>query len=65
LRNSTNGKVIVNFKIYSALKPTQNKAALSFVGHEDGAPVTYSIRLANEVDAKNLKEVLDREIAAV
>ncbi|KJA27886.1 hypothetical protein HYPSUDRAFT_35064 [Hypholoma sublateritium FD-334 SS-4] len=65
LRNSTNGKVIVNFKIYSALKPTQNKSALSFIGHEDGAPVTYSIRLANEVDAKNLKEALDSEIAAV
>lgn len=54
-----------NFKIYSALKPTQNKAALSFIGHDDGAPQTYSIRLAKEEDAKTLKDALDREIAFV
>ncbi|KAF8973064.1 hypothetical protein BDZ97DRAFT_1912650 [Flammula alnicola] len=65
LRNSTNGKVIVNFKIYSGLKPTQQKSALSFVGHDNGVPQTYSIRLANEGDAKNLKEALEKEIAFV
>ncbi|KAF9478814.1 hypothetical protein BDN70DRAFT_879519 [Pholiota conissans] len=65
LRNNTNGKVVLNFKIYSAMKPAQNKVSLSFIGHDDGAPQTYSIRMGKEDEATLLKEVLQREIAFV
>jgi nucleoporin NUP2 len=54
-----------NFKIYSGLKPTQTKAALSFVGHDNGVSQTYSVRVATENEAKQLKEMFDREIAFV
>ena len=54
-----------NFKIYSGLKPTQTKAALSFVGHDNGISQTYSVRVATEDEAKQLKDIFDREIAFV
>lgn len=54
-----------NFNIYSGLKPTQTKAAISFVGHDAGVSQTYSLRLANEEDAKQLKSALEREIEFV
>jgi nucleoporin NUP2 len=47
------------------LKPTQTKAALSFVGHDNGVSQTYSVRVATENEAKQLKEMFDREIAFV
>jgi len=47
------------------LKPTQTKAALSFVGHDNGASQTYSVRVATENEAKQLKDIFDREIAFV
>lgn len=65
LRNSNTGKIIMNFKIYSGLKPTQTKAALSFVGHDNGVSQTYSVRVATEGEAKQLKDMFDREIAFV
>lgn len=36
-----------------------------FVGHDQGASVTYNVRLQTEEQAKELKDVLDREIAFV
>ncbi|KAG5647036.1 hypothetical protein DXG03_001406 [Asterophora parasitica] len=66
LRNSSTGKVNINFSVYSGLKPTQTKKALTFVGHDaTGASQTYSVRLQSEDQAKTLKEALDREIAFV
>ncbi|KDR75152.1 hypothetical protein GALMADRAFT_249087 [Galerina marginata CBS 339.88] len=65
-RNSTNGKVIINFALYSGLKPiSQGKNALNFVGHDAGNSQTYSVRVANEDDAGQLKSILEREIAFV
>lgn len=52
-----------NFNIYSGLKPSQTKKALTFVGHSNGASQTYSVRLQTEGQATELKEALDREIA--
>ncbi|KAF4620606.1 hypothetical protein D9613_000482 [Agrocybe pediades] len=65
LRNATNGKVVINFIIYAGLKPTQSKTAVSFVGHDAGASQTYTIRMANENEAKEFKTALEREIAFV
>lgn len=63
LRNSSSGKININFNIYSGLKPSQAKKALTFVGHSNGASQTYSVRLQTEGQATELKEALDREIA--
>ncbi|KIK67144.1 hypothetical protein GYMLUDRAFT_238477 [Collybiopsis luxurians FD-317 M1] len=65
LRNSSTGKIIINFNIYHGLKPTQNKKALMFVGHEDGVSQTYNVRTKTEEQATELKSILDREIAFV
>ncbi|KAG5638453.1 hypothetical protein H0H81_012518 [Sphagnurus paluster] len=66
LRNSSTGKININFNIYSGLKPTQSKKALTFIGHDEaGASHTYSVRLQNEEHATSLKEAIDREIAFV
>ncbi|KAJ2925126.1 hypothetical protein H1R20_g11950, partial [Candolleomyces eurysporus] len=65
LRNSTTGKININFKLYSGLKPSQTKKAVTFVGHDNGTAQTYSIRVGTEEQAKELKEAIDREIAAI
>ncbi|KAF8160750.1 hypothetical protein B0H34DRAFT_806238 [Crassisporium funariophilum] len=66
LRNSTNGKILLNFKIYSGLKPSLLKKALTLVGHDEiGTSQTYCIRMPSEDQANQLKTVLDREIAFV
>ncbi|KAG6860765.1 hypothetical protein C0995_007797 [Termitomyces sp. Mi166 len=66
LRNSSTGKIILNFKLYSGLKPTQNKKSLVFVGHDEtGASQTYTVRLADEKAATTLREVLQKEIASI
>ncbi|KAJ3827303.1 hypothetical protein EV361DRAFT_909383 [Lentinula raphanica] len=65
LRNSNTGKIIINFNLYTGLKPTVNKKALMFVGHEGGVSQTYNLRTKTEDQAVELKTVLDREIAFV
>ncbi|KAJ4468116.1 hypothetical protein J3R30DRAFT_1674957 [Lentinula aciculospora] len=65
LRNSNTGKIIINFNLYTGLKPTVNKKTLMFIGHEGGASQTYNIRTKTEDQASELKKVLDREIAFV
>ncbi|KAG6885910.1 hypothetical protein C0993_007928 [Termitomyces sp. T159_Od127] len=55
-----------NFKLYSGLKPTQNKKSLTFVGHDEtGASQTYTVRLADEQAAATLREALQKEIASI
>ncbi|KAI0029972.1 hypothetical protein K488DRAFT_12041, partial [Vararia minispora EC-137] len=44
LRNSSTGKIILNFGIYSALKPSLDKKAISFIGHDAGKQVPYRVR---------------------
>ncbi|KAF9501936.1 hypothetical protein BDN71DRAFT_1500936 [Pleurotus eryngii] len=65
LRNSSTGKININFNLYTGLKPSLTKRTIMFVGHDQGASVTYNVRLQTEEQAKELKEVLDREIAFV
>lgn len=65
LRNSTNGKILINFKIYSGLKPSLAKKALTFVGHDNGVSQTYCVRLPGEEQAEQLKDVLDQEVESV
>lgn len=65
LRNSSNGKININFVLYAGLKPSLNQKSLTFVGHENGTAQTYNIRVKTEDQARELKEVLEREIAFV
>ncbi|KAF6760310.1 hypothetical protein DFP72DRAFT_988530 [Ephemerocybe angulata] len=65
LRNSSNGKININFSLYSGLKPSVAKKAVTFIGHDKGVAQTYSIRVPTEENAKDLKEALEREIAFV
>jgi nucleoporin NUP2 len=54
-----------NFKIYAELNPTLTSKFMSFVGHEDGSPVMFKLRLKSEEDAQELKKAMDREITSV
>ncbi len=54
-----------NFRIHSGMNATVADKAVSFIGHEVGAPVPYRIRLKTADQAKDLKAALDREIEFV
>jgi len=64
MRNSTTGRILVNFRISGRLKPTLAKTAVSFVGYENSKPTSFSARVKTEEQAKDLKQALEREIAA-
>ncbi|KAI5123682.1 hypothetical protein M0805_001710 [Coniferiporia weirii] len=63
-RNSGNGKIMMNFNLYSGLKTTRAKQVLNFVGHDNGASVTYRVRVKDEAGAIALKEAIDKEVPA-
>ncbi|KAG9316618.1 hypothetical protein JVU11DRAFT_2672 [Chiua virens] len=65
MRNSNTGRILVNFRMYAALKPSLAKTSISFIGIENGAPTSYRIRVKTEEQAGDLKQALEREIAAV
>ncbi|TFY81209.1 hypothetical protein EWM64_g2795, partial [Hericium alpestre] len=67
LRQSTTGKIIINFRIYPGLSPTLGKKnAVSFIGHgEDGAAIPYMLRFSKPEDGSELKATIEREVAAV
>jgi len=41
------------------------KTMVSFVGHDDGAPASFRIRVKTPDQAQQLKDALDREVASV
>jgi len=65
LRNSSTGKITINFIIYPGLNPASTSNHVSFVGHEGGVSTTFKLRLKTEEDARELKAAMDREIALV
>lgn len=66
LRNSSTGKISINFNLYTGMKPNQNKKTLTFIGHDEaGASQTYTVRLHSEEEATLLKDAFEREIAFV
>lgn len=62
LRNSSTGKININFKLYSGLKVIQTKKSLTFVGHDNGVSQTYNVRVPEEDRARQLKEAIEREV---
>jgi len=66
LRNSSTGKITINFNIYSGLNPSLGPKTVTFVGHdENGISVTYRLRTPTEQHAMELKDAMSREIAFV
>ncbi|KAK7472593.1 hypothetical protein VKT23_000706 [Stygiomarasmius scandens] len=66
LRNSSTGKITINFNLYGGLNPSQNKKAVMFVGHDEGGvSQTYNVRMKTEEQAADLKSALEREIMFV
>ncbi|TFK68691.1 hypothetical protein BDN72DRAFT_820948 [Pluteus cervinus] len=65
LRNSSTGKINLNFNLYGDMKPSHTKKTVTFIGHDGEKSRTYSLRLPTEDDAKTLKEILEKEIALV
>jgi len=65
LRNSTTGKINLNFKIYSGMKPSVNKKTVAFTGHDNGVPQSYTVRVGSEQAALQLKEAIEKEVAQV
>ncbi|KAK0212907.1 hypothetical protein DFS33DRAFT_1377359 [Desarmillaria ectypa] len=65
-RNSSTGKINLNFNLYAGLKPTLANKAISFVGHdENGVAQSYSVRTKTEDQLHALKDALEREISFV
>ncbi|KAG0698127.1 hypothetical protein DFH29DRAFT_1019689 [Suillus ampliporus] len=65
MRNSATGRIIMNFRLFASLTPTLLKTMVSFVGHDDGAPASFRIRVKSAEQAQELKDALDREVTAV
>ncbi|TEB38348.1 hypothetical protein FA13DRAFT_1761541 [Coprinellus micaceus] len=63
LRNSTTGKININFALYSGLSPNQSKKTVTFIGHDNGVAQMYNARVPSEEAARELKEALEREVA--
>ncbi|RDX41788.1 hypothetical protein OH76DRAFT_1422896 [Lentinus brumalis] len=65
LRNSSTGKITINFLIHTGMNATMSDKVVSFIGHEEGASMPYRIRMKTPTQAKELKDALDREIEFV
>ncbi|OCH91445.1 hypothetical protein OBBRIDRAFT_886965 [Obba rivulosa] len=65
LRNSSTGRVAINFIIYAGMTPTVQKNVVSFIGHDEGASTAFRIRTKTDEQANALKKALDREIEFV
>ncbi|KAF9227356.1 hypothetical protein BS17DRAFT_461361 [Gyrodon lividus] len=65
MRNSNTGRILINFRVYATFKPTLAKTLISFVGYENNILTSFRIRVKTEEQASELKQALDREIAAV
>ncbi|PBK73868.1 hypothetical protein ARMSODRAFT_952933 [Armillaria solidipes] len=65
-RNSSTGKINLNFNLYPGLKPTVANKAISFIGHdENGVAQSYSVRTKTEDQLHALRDALEREISFV
>ncbi|KAL4073912.1 hypothetical protein J3A83DRAFT_4357823 [Scleroderma citrinum] len=65
MRNGNTGKILINFRLYAGLRLSLAKTSLSFVGHDNGAPASYRIRVKTDEQASELKMAIEGEIAAL
>ena len=61
-----------NFNIYTGMNPVAAKNVVSLVGHDHsdlaatrGSATPYKLRVKTELQAKELKEALDKAIASL
>ncbi|KAK7005775.1 RanBD1 domain-containing protein [Favolaschia claudopus] len=66
LLRTSGGKIQINFALYSGLKVSVSKKALTLVGHDAaGEAQTYSLRLRSEDVAKEFQAAIDKEVAEI
>ncbi|KAF9241584.1 hypothetical protein BU15DRAFT_87167 [Melanogaster broomeanus] len=65
MRNSSTGRILINFRLYDSLRSTLAKTSVSFVGYDNSTPTSFRVRVKTEEQASELKQALDREVAAV
>ncbi|KAI0696692.1 hypothetical protein BC835DRAFT_1305493 [Cytidiella melzeri] len=65
LRNSSTGKILINFNIHAGMNPSAAKNVVSFMGHENGVSLPYKIRVKTNEQADELRRTLDEEVAKV
>lgn len=54
-----------NFKLFSGFKVNRTKQFLNFVGHDNGANMTYRVKLKTEADAIELQEAIGKEVPSL
>lgn len=65
LRNSSTGKITINFRIHAAMRPSVSKQVVSLMGHDDkGNGVPYRLRVKTEQAAQELKDILEKETSS-
>ncbi|EPQ28633.1 uncharacterized protein PFL1_03936 [Pseudozyma flocculosa PF-1] len=64
VRNEANGKVVVNFNLYSSIKVTQDKNVVSFLGFDGSTPTQFRCKIKTEDGARAFKDAIEREAAA-
>lgn len=65
LRNSSTGKIVINFRLHAAMKPSVAKQFVSLMGHDDkGNGVPFRLRVKTEQAAQQLKDALDKETSS-
>ncbi|KAL5523886.1 hypothetical protein ACEPAG_8059 [Sanghuangporus baumii] len=65
-RNTSNGKIMMNFKLYTGFKISQTKSILNFVGHdESGSSVTYRVRVKDEAGATEFHEAIESAVSSL
>lgn len=62
LRNSSTGKITINFNVHGGMNPTVAKNVVSFMGHDEGKSVAFKLRVKTTDQAEDLKNALEREI---
>ncbi|KAG8979637.1 hypothetical protein FRB94_010765 [Tulasnella sp. JGI-2019a] len=57
MRNNSTGKVMLNFRVHSAMEPLIGikPTIVKFTGHEDGQPVSFQARFKATEEAQNMK----------
>ncbi|KAH0827861.1 hypothetical protein J3R83DRAFT_3488 [Lanmaoa asiatica] len=65
MRNSNTGRILINSRIYGGLKLSMTNTSISFIGYENSTPTSFRVRVKTEEQAGDLKQAMEREIAAV
>ncbi|KAI0093111.1 hypothetical protein BDY19DRAFT_902911 [Irpex rosettiformis] len=65
LRNSSTGKIQINFNVHAGMNPSTSKSIVSLMGHENGAPLPYKLRVKTADQADELQRILQEEVENV